>query len=151
MINFFKFKSELLKLFRWLFFLTKVTFSRQEGHSVARGTSPKNERKINSWEKKFGAEIALIQLSHLPFLPAMQIFRPRKLSKFEICRRSQFRRPEHYFCSIKRFHLIANHSSRKTCFQYRDQGCQICLHLIYQNGGKIYQTATKLPNGHKIY
>jgi hypothetical protein len=32
-----------------------------------------------------------------------------------------------------------------------NQGCQIFIYLIYQNGGKIYQTATKLPNGRKIY
>jgi hypothetical protein len=31
------------------------------------------------------------------------------------------------------------------------QGCQIFLHLIYHNGGEIYQTATKFPNGHSIF
>jgi hypothetical protein len=31
------------------------------------------------------------------------------------------------------------------------QGCQIFLDTIHQNGGKIYQIATKLPNGHNIH
>jgi hypothetical protein len=31
-----------------------------------------------------------------------------------------------------------------------EQGCQIFVDTIDQNGGKIYQIATKLPNDHKI-
>jgi hypothetical protein len=36
-------------------------------------------------------------------------------------------------------------------FDPHEQDCQIFLYLIYQNGDNIYQTATKLPNNHKIY
>jgi hypothetical protein len=32
-----------------------------------------------------------------------------------------------------------------------DQGCQIFLDPIYQNGENIYQMTTTLPNVHKIY
>jgi hypothetical protein len=32
-----------------------------------------------------------------------------------------------------------------------EQGCQIYLDTIHQKRGKIYQIATKLPNGRKMY
>jgi hypothetical protein len=40
---------------------------------------------------------------------------------------------------------------QRTHFFISHQGCQIFLDTIYQYGGKIYQIATKLPKGHKMF
>jgi hypothetical protein len=55
--------------------------------------------------------------------------------------------------SILGFILFGNavESDLRHTFQKLSLGCQIFLDAIYQNGGKMYQITTKLPNDHKIY